>query len=121
MSAGAWVAVGLVGGLGALARFLVDGLVGESSPSPFPLGTLVVNLSAALLLGLVTGATLRGEALTIVAGGGLGSYSTFSTWMFETQRLGEAGRGILLLLNLALPLATGLAAVALGRTLGGAL
>jgi CrcB protein len=121
MSAAAWVAVGLIGGLGAVTRFGLDALVGENSSSPFPLGTLVVNLSGALVLGLVTGAALRGEALTIVAGGGLGSYTTFSTWMFESQRLGEANRGRLLLLNLVLPLAAGLGAVAMGRTVGGAL
>ena len=67
------------------------------------------------------GAPLHGTALTIVAGGGLGSYTTFSTWMFESQRLGEAGRATLLWLNIGLSLLAGLAAVSLGHWLGGVL
>ena len=121
MSAGGWIAVALLGGAGAVARFALDALIGENSGLPFPLGTLAVNLSGAFALGLAAGTGLDGEALAIVAGGGLGSYTTFSTWMFESQRLGEAGRTGLLWLNLALPLAAGIAAAALGRSLGGAL
>lgn len=121
MSAAAWLAVALLGGAAALARFLLDAAVGERFAGPFPAGTLAVNLSGAVLLGLLAGAALHGTALTIVAGGGLGSYTTFSTWMFESQRLGEGGDARLLWLNLALSLAAGLAAVALGHWLGGLL
>jgi CrcB protein len=118
VTAAAWVGVALLGGAAAIARFLLDAAVSERG-GPFPLGTLAVNLSGALALGLVAGAALHGTALTIVAGGGLGSYTTFSTWMFESQRLGEAARLDLLWLNVALSLAAGLAAVALGHWLGG--
>ncbi len=90
-------------------------------PDRFRPGTLAVNLSGALLLGLLAGAALHGAALTIVAGGGLGSYTTFSTWMFESHRLGEAGRTKLLWLNLGISLAAGLAALSLGHWLGGVL
>ena len=121
MNAPAWIAVALLGGVGALARFLFDAALAESSAGPFPVGTLAVNLSGAAALGLAAGAALHGTALTIVAGGGLGSYTTFSTWMFESQRLGEAGRAALLWLNIGLSLLAGLAAISLGHWLGGAL
>lgn len=121
MTPAAWIAVALLGGAGALARFLLDAALAERAAGPFPVGTLAVNLSGAAALGLVAGASLHGAALTIVAGGGLGSYTTFSTWVFESQRLGEAGRSTLLWLNLAIPLLAGLAAVVAGRWLGGAL
>lgn len=117
MSAATWAAIALLGGLASLARFLVDAAVSERFSGPFPLGTLVVNLSGAVLMGLVSGAALHGAALTIVAGGGLGSYTTFSTWIFEAQRLGESGRADLLWLNLIAPLPLGIAAIALGRAL----
>jgi fluoride exporter len=117
----AWVAVALLGGVAALARFVLDAALSERPASVFPAGTLAVNLSGALALGLASGAALHGAALTIVAGGGLGSYTTFSTWMFESQRLGEAGRAGLLWLNIGLSLLAGLAALTLGHWLGGAL
>lgn len=121
MSAPAWIAVALLGGAASLARFLLDAALAERAAGPFPAGTLAVNLSGAVALGLVAGAALHGVALTIVAGGGLGSYTTFSTWMFESHRLGEAGRAELLWLNVGLSLAAGLAALTLGHWLGGAL
>ena len=121
MSAAAWIGVALLGGAGALARFLLDATVAEGAAGPFPAGTLVVNLSGAALLGLLAGLALHGAALTIVAGGGIGSYTTFSTWMFESQRLGEAGRASMLWLNIVLSLLAGLLAVTLGHWLGGVL
>ncbi len=121
MTAPAWIAVAALGGLAALARFLLDSAIAERAVGPFPAGTLAVNLSGAALLGVLAGTALHGATLTIVAGGGLGSYTTFSTWMFESQRLGEAGRASLLWLNLALPLAAGLAAITLGHYLGAVL
>jgi len=118
MNAAGWIAVAVLGGVGALARFLFDAALAERAAGPFPVGTLAVNLSGAAALGLLAGAALHGAALTIVAGGGLGSYTTFSTWMFESQRLGEAGRATLLWLNVGLSLLAGLAALALGHWLG---
>ena len=121
MSLAAWSALGLLGGAAAIARFLLDASLSERAGPPFPLGTLVVNLSGSALLGLLAGAALTGSARTILVGGGLGSYTTFSTWMFESQRLGEAGRVGLLWLNVGLSLAAGLASLALGHWIGGAL
>ncbi|MFN8163244.1 MAG: fluoride efflux transporter CrcB [Solirubrobacterales bacterium] len=121
MSAGTWIAVALLGGLAALARFLLDAAISERLAGSFPAGTLAVNLSGAAVLGFVSGAALHGAALTIVAGGCLGSYTTFSTWMFESQRLGEVGEAPMLWLNIGLSLLAGLAAVALGHWAGGLL
>ena len=112
-----WVGVALAGGAGALARFALDALVSERLGSGFPWGTLAVNVSGAFLLGLLVGATLHGDALAVAGTGALGSYTTFSTWMLETQRLGEDGQPWLLALNLAVSVAAGLGAVAVGRTL----
>lgn len=117
----AWVAVGLLGGVAAAARFLVDAEVNARARREFPVGILAVNLSAALALGVVAGAALHGAALTIVAGGGIGSYSTFSTWILDSHRLGVAGRADLAWLNIGVSLLAGFAAVAFGHWLGGVL
>jgi CrcB protein len=121
VSAPGWIAVGLLGGVAAGARFALDAEIAARVQSPFPLGILAVNLAGALALGLVAGAALHGEALAIVAGGGIGSFTTFSTWILDSHRLGQAGKADLALLNIGLSLVAGFAAVALGHWLGGGL
>ena len=118
MSAPAWIAVGLLGGLAAAARLLLDAEVAAISRTRFPLGILAVNLLGSLALGIVAGAGLDGEALVIVAGGGIGSFTTFSTWVLDSHRLERAGQLDLALLNIGVSLVAGFAAVALGHWLG---
>jgi len=114
----AWIGVALLGGVGALARFALDGLVSARAGRELPFGTLAVNLSGAFALGLVAGVSLRGDALVLAGGATLGSFTTFSTWMFETQRLVEEGEPASAAGNAAISLAVGLGAVALGRLIG---
>jgi CrcB protein len=118
MSAWVWIGVALLGGGGALARFMLDGTVGSLASGGFPLGTLAVNVSGALLLGLLSGAALTGDALVLAGTATLGSYTTFSTWMLESQRLAEDAEGAGALLNIALSLAAGVGAAALGHAIG---
>jgi CrcB protein len=121
MSGIGWAAVFLLGGAGALLRFLVDGTVAGRLGRRFPYGTLVVNVSGAVLLGVVTGLTLDHDAALLAGTAAVGSYTTFSTWLFETQRLGEDAQPVPAAANLAVSLALGVAAAALGRLAGGAL
>jgi fluoride exporter len=115
MSVAGWIAVGSLGGVAAAARFLVDAEIAARARAPFPLGILAVNLSGALAFGLVAGAALDGEALVIVAGGAIGSFTTFSTWIIDSYRLGEAGQARLAWLNVGASLVAGFAAVTLGH------
>jgi fluoride exporter len=121
MSVLGWIAVGLLGGVAAAARFLIDAGISARAGGEFPLGILAVNLSGALALGVVAGAGLHGEALVVVAGGAIGSFTTFSTWILDSHRLGAAGHARLAWLNIGLSVAAGLAAVACGHWLGGVL
>jgi CrcB protein len=118
MSVWIWVGVALLGGVGACARFLLVSLIATRHSGNLPLGVLAVNVSGSLLLGLVAGLALSGDALVLTGTATLGSYTTFSTWMLETQQLGEGGRVRAAVLNIVVSLALGAAAVALGRTVG---
>ncbi len=115
------VALAVLGGLGAVARLLLDSTVSQRLARPLPFGTLAVNLSGAFALGVLAGADVDGDALRLAGLGLLGSYTTFSTWMLESHRLAEDGALRLSLLNLAGSLAAGLGVAALGHWLGSAL
>jgi fluoride exporter len=116
-----WLGVAVLGGAGAVARFALDGAVSQRAGDEFPWGTLAVNLTGAFLLGLLTGLDLAGDALLLAGTALLGSYTTFSTWMLESHRLGEDGEPARMWLNLAGSLLAGVAAAALGKGLGGIL
>jgi CrcB protein len=107
--------------VGSIARFLLDGFVSARARGSFPRGTLVVNISGALLLGLLSGAAVQGQTLVLAGTATLGSYTTFSTWMLESHRLAEEGELRGAGANLAVSLLAGLAAVALGHAIGTAL
>jgi CrcB protein len=83
--------VGLGGSAGAVARFVVDGIIRSRVRTRIPAGTVTINVTGSLLLGVLTGLVLfRGapSMLTTVAGTGFcGGYTTFSTASFETVRL----------------------------------
>jgi fluoride exporter len=115
VSASTWVAVGLIGGGAAGLRFLLDYEVSERVDGPFPTGILTVNLLGAFILGLLAGSDLDGQALTIVGGGLIGSFTTFSTWMLDTHRLGSSSLPHLALANLAISQLAGFAALAFGH------
>ncbi|MDX6664844.1 MAG: fluoride exporter [Solirubrobacteraceae bacterium] len=114
-----WLGIGLLGGCAAVARFLVDAAVSARAAGRFPAGTFVVNLSGSLLLGLLTGLTLSGNTLLLLGSGVIGSYTTFSTWVFETHRLAEDGDRLPAAANVVLSLVLGVGAAALGRAIAG--
>ena len=113
-----WAGVALLGGVGALLRFTLDGFVAErAAGSEFPWGTFAVNISGSFVLGVLAGASLHGDALRLAGTATLGSYTTFSTWMLEAHRLGEDGSLALAVLNIVLSLMVGVGAVVLGRAI----
>ncbi len=116
-----WCGVAMFGGLGAIARFELDGFVQGRSGTEFPFGTLVVNGLGSLLLGVLIGTHLTESDLLLAGVATLGSFTTFSTWMLETQRLAEDGEGGRALGNVVGSIALGLAAAGLGWAIGAAL
>ncbi|MGH3768278.1 MAG: fluoride efflux transporter CrcB [Pseudonocardiaceae bacterium] len=113
-----WAGAALIGGAGSVLRFVVDGAVASRSGRSFPFGTLVVNLSGAILLGLIAGLALNHDEALLTGTAAVGSYTTFSTWMFESQRLAEDRQLLNLAANVVVSLAAGFLAAALGRLVG---
>ncbi len=108
------------GGIGSVARFLVASWIGQKWGRSFPLGTFVVNVSGSFLIGFLM--TLMAELFIenpqwrlFLVIGGLGGYTTFSTFQYETGKLvidGELGYAAL---NLVLSVAVGFVALKLGE------
>jgi CrcB protein len=115
------VGIGLLGGIGALGRFLLDGAVSARLGRAFPFGTLAVNLTGSLALGVLVGAAVSDDTLRLAGTGLVGAYTTFSTWALESHRLGEDGRLPLGALNFAVSLVLGVVIAWAGEQLGGAL
>ncbi len=119
MSLALVLGIGLVGGLGAVARFALDGAVSGTLGRDFPFGTLLVNLVGAFALGLVVGLAVSSNTYRLIGTGLIGAFTTFSTWTFESHRLGEDGQLGAGIVNLVASLALGLAMAWAGRVVGG--
>ena len=116
----------LAGGFGGVARFLVDTAVSSRSKLSIPLGTIVVNATACMLLGLLTGYALAhdgaGSLRAVLGVGFLGGYSTFSTASVEGVRLLRARRSLAALIHsggmMVLSLGLGLVGLFAGAAIG---
>jgi len=121
MSVPVLVVVGVLGGIGAIGRFLLDGAVSARVAGSFPFGTLAVNVLGAFVLGVAVGAALKGDDYSVVGTGLIGGFTTYSTWALESHRLGEDGELGLGGANFAVSLVLGVIVAWLGRELGGTL
>jgi CrcB protein len=108
-------------GIGAPARYLLDGWVQDHASGAFPWGTFTVNVTGCLILGALTGLGLYhglgSTTRTVIGTGGLGAYTTFSTFTFETVRLAEEGALDEALRNAVASFVVGLAAASAGLAL----
>jgi len=115
------LAIGLAGSAGAIARYLVAIFFGWLTNIRFPLGTLVINISGSLFLGwFLAHIAVRPVSDTTrlaIGVGFVGAYTTFSTYMFESNKLIDDGAGIEAMVNLFGSLILGIAAVRLGMWL----
>jgi CrcB protein len=120
-----WACLAVFGAAGTIARAEVSALIQKAGGTAFPWGTVAVNLLGSLLFGLIwamaanhaRAADVRLMALT----GFMGAFTTFSTFMFDTEALAEAGRFGAAAGNLALQNVAGLACVVAGLAIGRAL
>jgi CrcB protein len=115
---GAWIGLALLGGGGAVARFALDSVIQRRASTEVPLGTFVVNMTGSLALGLLTGAAIGGTTLFLVGTGLVGSYTTYSTWIFESDQLRSDGEYAVAAANLILSAVTGVALALAGWEVG---
>lgn len=117
------LAVAAGGGVGAAGRFLLDGLINTGRQFRLPVGTLMINITGSLLLGIIVGAAahLGAVPVAVLGTGVMGGFTTFSTASFETVRLARSGRINAAAVNGLGMLVVSVAAATAGILLGGAL
>ena len=118
MSAALWAGVDVFGGLGAVARLLMEHGVRRQLTMAFPVGTITVNVTGAFLLGVVSGIGLSHIGAVLIGTGFLGAYTTFSGWMLETRSLRQDRRMRAAAANIAVSVVLGLLAAWAGQRLG---
>ena len=116
-----WAAVVVIGGAGSVLRFYADGLVSAAVGRDFPYGTMVINVSGAVILGLLSGLALTPSQSLLLGTAAIGSYTTFSTWMLETQRLSEERQVRNAVANIVASIVLGIGAALFGQWIGGLL
>lgn len=108
--------------VGAPARYLTDRAIQARHDTVMPWGTLTVNLSGSFVLGLLTGlsttVSVTSEVTLLVGTGLCGTFTTYSSFAYETFRLGEEARLVQALGNVLLGAGGGLAAAAAGYAIG---
>jgi CrcB protein len=120
VSAGLFALLSVAGGVGAVLRFVVDGLARRLLGTRLPWGTAIINVTGSFVLGLLTGLVTVGmpkELLLVLGTGLLGGYTTFSTASVEAIRLVQQRRLGASLLSAAGGLVLSVAAALLGLAL----
>ena len=112
----------VAGACGALARYEVELAVRRRVGGSFPFGTLLINVSGSFVLGVLAGLAAHrgvpGTVVTVAGTGLLGSYTTFSTFSFDTVGLAETRRPGAAAANIGAGLTLGLGAAAVGLVVG---
>jgi len=115
--------IALAGGLGTLGRYTLSGLVHRVLGASFPAGTFVVNCLGCLLFGVAWSViedrlSLPPDTRIIVLTGFMGAFTTFSTFVFETSNLLNAGQWLYAFANCAGQIIVGMALLWLGLYAG---
>mgnify|MGYP004657175387 CR=1 FL=1 len=119
-----FILVGIGSFLGGGLRYLVSQAMANAFPSAFPWGTMTVNVGGCLLIGFLAalpwgGGEMSSSAKMLLTTGLCGGFTTFSTFMNESNSLMKDGQYGTLCLYVAGSVALGMVAVALGHHLAG--
>jgi len=110
------------GGIGSVIRFMLGTWIGQHWGRSFPLGTFVINVTGSFLIGLLmtliaVRVIVNPQWRLLLVVGGLGGYTTFSTFQYETGKLAMDGELVYAALNMVLSVGVGFMALKLGEVI----
>ena len=111
------------GTAGTIARYILAGAVYRIFGTAFPYGTLVVNLSGCFMLGFLASLAekkfvLNADLRLLLMIGFCGAFTTFSTFIFETDALLKNGQAARAFANICLSIIFGFILFKVGSLLG---
>jgi CrcB protein len=123
---GKYLAVGVGGFVGSIARFSLAAYVGQRMGTRFPYGTFLINVSGSFLIGLVMTILTERTHLNptyryLIPIGFIGGYTTFSTFEYETLRAIQDGQFTIGLISMVLSVLVGFLMVWTGAMVGKAI
>ncbi|MBM7581761.1 CrcB protein [Caldicoprobacter guelmensis] len=113
-----WVLIGIGGALGSITRFVLGKLISKRFGTAFPIGTFLINITGAFLLGIVSSLDPARHAYLFLVDGFLGAYTTFSTFMYEGFVLFEKDKKMNAFVYISCSLFLGITFYILGFKLG---
>jgi len=113
-----YVLVAVGGAAGSLVRYSLGKFISEKSNSAFPIGTFIINITGAILLGIVSAIGVSNNIMLLLGDGFLGAYTTFSTFMYEGFNLFREKEKLNAFIYILFSLILGIVGYALGRKIG---
>jgi CrcB protein len=120
-----YLLIALGGALGSIARYAMAGVIDRSLEDPFPLGTVLVNITGCFVIGFFAALTGPGarfaapiDARHFVMVGVCGGFTTFSSFSLQTMVLARTGEMFRAGANIVVSLIVCLVAVWVGIRLG---
>lgn len=113
-----YILVGIGGILGSLSRFKLGKIIVLKTKSTFPIGTFIINITGAFLLGLLTSINYNNSIYSFFGDGFLGAYTTFSTFMYEGFSLFKNNRKLNAVFYMGISIIIGIVGYSIGYSLG---
>lgn len=113
-----YILVGIGGAFGSVTRYLLGKYISGHTKSEFPLGTFIINITGALLLGILSGMQISKNMYTLFGDGFLGAYTTFSTFMYEGFNLFQDREKLNAFIYIIGSLVIGIGGFAIGLKIG---
>ena len=113
-----YVLVAIGGAAGSLVRYILGKFISEKSNNTFPIGTFIINITGAILLGIVSTVGVSNNMILLLADGFLGAYTTFSTFMYEGFNLFKEKENLNAFIYILCSLVLGIVGYYLGTKIG---
>jgi CrcB protein len=114
----AYVLIAIGGGAGSLVRYKLGKYISEKSSNTFPIGTFIINITGAILLGIISTVAVSNNMLLLLGDGFLGAYTTFSTFMYEGFNLFQGKHRLNAFMYVFFSLILGIVGYILGTFIG---